>query len=120
MKRRDDKYLLDMLLSARAARDYMQGVDRAGLEVNTMLQDAVIRRLQILGEAASRISQATRAAHAGLPWAEMIGMRNRVVHEYFRLDLDVIWEVVCVDLVPLIAQLEQVVPPEDSTSQSHP
>lgn len=116
MKRRDETYLLDMLLAARAARDYTRGVDRAGLEMNNMLQDALVHRLQILGEAANRVSEATRAVHPELPWREMTGLRNRIVHEYARVDLDVIWQVVRVDLAPLIAQLERIVPPDEPAS----
>jgi len=115
MKQRDDTYLLDMLLAARRVRAYMEGVDRERLEADAVLQDPVAHRLQILGEAASRVSPSTRESHPGLPWREMTGLRNRIVHEYSRVDLDIIWEVVQGDLAPVIADLEGIVPPEGST-----
>ena len=69
-----------------------------------------MRRLEVLGEAARRVSAATRADLPGLPWRQMIGMRNRMIHEYDRVDLAVVWETVVRDLPPLITALEGVVP----------
>ena len=66
----------------------------------------------IIGEAASRISEETRARHPNIPWTQIIGMRNRIVHGYFAIRLDRVWQTVQDDLPPLIAQLEALVPPE--------
>lgn len=113
MTRPDAKYLLDMLLSARLARDYLRGVSREAFDASDLLRDAVVRRLEIIGEAAARISADTLAIHPVIPWREIVGMRNRLVHEYFQVDTDVVWEVVQHDLPKLIAQLEPLVPPEE-------
>jgi uncharacterized protein with HEPN domain len=88
-------------------------VDRDRFDSDGLLQDAVVRRLEIIGEAAGRVSPETVAAHPGIPWREIIGMRNRIVHEYFRIDLDVVWRVVQEDLQDLIDKLEPLVPGED-------
>jgi uncharacterized protein with HEPN domain len=73
----------------------------------------VIRPLEIIGEAARLVSQETRDTHPEIPWEQMIGMRNRLIHEYFRVNLTTVWETIQNDLPPLIAQIEPLVPPED-------
>ena len=75
-------------------------------------QLAILKAVEIIGEAASRISEETKAKHPGIPWSEIIGMRNRLVHGYFAVRLDRVWRTVQDDLPPLIAQLEALVPPE--------
>lgn len=79
-----------MLLSAKIAIDYLQEKSIDDLENNLLLQDAVIRRLLIIGEASSRISQNTQQSLLTIPWRLIKGMRNRLVHEYDDLDLDTI------------------------------
>jgi uncharacterized protein with HEPN domain len=111
---RDDVYLLDILVAARLALQYVSGKTRERFLGDVQLQDAVIRRLAVIGEAARRVSEATRLAHPSLPWHEMIGMRNIVVHEYDDVDLNVVWDAVARDLKPLVNALEKVVPPQES------
>jgi uncharacterized protein with HEPN domain len=76
--RRDEAYLLDILIAARRAMSYMEGSSREAFQENEMLQDAVIRPLEIIGEAAGRVSEAYREAHPEIHWHKMIGMRNRM------------------------------------------
>lgn len=106
---RDEAYLLDILESVRLALAYMEGVDQESYARNTQLQDAVIRRLEILGEAARRISEATRAAYPALPWRQMIGMRNHVIHVYDGVDIEVVWDTVQEDLPGLLAMLTEII-----------
>jgi len=110
--RRDEALLLDILIAARRAIKYMQGVSRADFEKNEMLQDAVTRPLEIIGEAAGQVSENYREAHADIPWHKMIGMRNRLIHEYFRVNYGAVWDTVKEDLPDLILLLEKLVPPE--------
>jgi uncharacterized protein with HEPN domain len=112
MKRPDPALILDMLLTARRAERFARGISRADLDKDEMRQDALVRALTVLGEAAGRVSEETRKEHSEIPWPQIVGMRNRLVHEYFRIDLDVVWNVVSVELRPLIAALEKIVPPE--------
>lgn len=79
---RDLAYMRDIPEAARLVLSYMKGVNRQAFEQNTQLQDAVIRRLEINGEAARCVSDETMVAHAGIPWRQMIGMRNQVIHMY--------------------------------------
>ena len=68
--------------------------------------------IEIVGEAASRISDEKRQAHQEIPWSDIVGLRNRIVHAYFEIDLAVVWNIVNDDVPALIRQLEQIAPPE--------
>jgi uncharacterized protein with HEPN domain len=71
-------------------------------------QDAVIRNLEIIGEAASRVSPALQAAHPDLPWEQMRGLRNRLAHAYFDVDLTIVWDVVERELPELGARVAAI------------
>ena len=76
------------------------------------MQDSVIRRFEIIGEAAGRVSQRFRDENPNVPWSEMRGMRNRVIHRYDDVDMELVWETVEQDIPRLIVQLEGLVPEE--------
>jgi uncharacterized protein with HEPN domain len=76
------------------------------------VQDAVIRRIEIVGEAARRVSQETRDKYPSIPWREMTSMRNLVIHEYDVVDIKQVWDTVQNKLPPLIEELSKIVPPE--------
>ena len=109
---RDDALLLDMLLSARHAVRFVAPLTLSEFENNDLHQLAILKAVEIIGEAASRITEETKAKHPGIPWSEIIGMRNRFVHAGFAIQRDFLWRTVQDDLPPLIAQLEALVPPE--------
>lgn len=88
---RDASHLLDIITSARMICRYLKGVERNEFMKNVQLQDSVIRRLGIIGEAAGRVSTRFREQNATIPWAQMIGMRNRTIHGYDAVDLDIVW-----------------------------
>ena len=73
-------------------------------------QDAVIRNLQVIGEAAKKVSAGFRAAHPDVPWKSMAGMRDRVVHDYFGVSLDIVWDVVANHLPRISDQLKKLLP----------
>jgi uncharacterized protein with HEPN domain len=89
---RDLHSLLDMLQSAQIVTDYLQGRSQNELTTDLQLQDAIIHRLLIIGEASKRVSEITRQTLPAIPWAAISGMRNRLVHEYDEIDLDVMWD----------------------------
>lgn len=111
---RDSEYLLDILEAARLALSYVAGKSEEQFFEDTQCQDAVIRRLEIIGEAARRLSEQTRAALPSLPWKAMIGMRNVMIHEYEEVDLEAVWNTVKNDLPGVIEALEPVVPPRNA------
>ena len=110
--RHDDAYLLDMLLAAREAVKFAAGLTYPQFEQDRMHQLAILKSIEVIGEAASQVSTDTREAHPEIPWHEIIGMRNRLVHAYFAVNLIRVWDTVQNDLPTLIAQLEPLVPPE--------
>ncbi len=105
---RDKEYLLDILEAAKLALEYVGDKTREEFFGDLQCQDAVIRRLEIIGEASRRISEETRAAFPDLPWSDMVGMRNVIIHEYDDVDLVIVWETVHNDLPPLIDALEKI------------
>ncbi|MBC7813252.1 MAG: DUF86 domain-containing protein [Burkholderiales bacterium] len=113
MNERDETLLRDMLDAARRATRFIEGQSRAALEDNDMLLGyAVVRAVEIVGEAASKVSPETRAALSQIRWKEIIGMRNRIVHDYLNVDYNIVWGVVSKDLPPLIDKLEKFISPE--------
>ena len=111
--RRDQSYLLDTLIAARNAMQFLEGISRDEFAESALHQNAVIRPLEIIGEAARLVSEETRQSHTEIPWGKMIGMRNRLVHEYFRVDLEAVWDTVHNDLPDLVRVVLPLIPPED-------
>ena len=94
---------------AREALQLSQGKNRGDLDTSRVLALASIHLLEIVGEAASRISPDIRARHPEVPWTEIIGLRHRLVHGYDQVDLDVLWQILTKDLPPLVESLESVI-----------
>ncbi|MCA1992227.1 MAG: DUF86 domain-containing protein [Coleofasciculus sp. S288] len=113
MPPRDLHYLLDILISARLALNYVSGKTWIEFLADIQFQDSVIRRVEIIGEAARRLSEETRISLSQIPWSDMIGMRNIMIHNYDQVNLEVVWNVVQTDLPSLIAELEKIIPPEE-------
>lgn len=86
----------------------MQGRNRADLNSDRQLVLALVKTIEIIGEAAFRISESTRAQVPEISWEDIVGMRHRLVHAYFDINLNVLWKTVQDDMAPLISRLEQV------------
>jgi uncharacterized protein with HEPN domain len=83
-------------------------LERAELDTNHMLELALTRLLEIVGEAANRVSEDTQKQHPEIPWRQIVGLRHRLIHGYDAVDLDILWDIVQYDLPPLIASLEEI------------
>lgn len=112
MLRDDDVYLLDMLIAAREALGFIRGLSREQFLESSLHQAAATRALEVLGEAARLVSPGTRDEHPEVPWERIIGMRNRLLHEYFRVNLAIVWQTIEEDIPPLIDVLTPIVPEE--------
>lgn len=112
--RGDETYLLDMLLAARDAEEFASELTFAKFEHDRLRQHAIIKAIEIIGEAASRVSAETRDLNPDIPWREIVGMRNWLVHAYFEVDVELLWETVQRDIPKLIALLEPSAPPEEA------
>ena len=116
MRQPDEAVLLDMLLFGRRIRDRMAGVTHDEFDGDEDLQLAITYLIQIVGEAASRVSQSLRDSYPQVPWTQIIGMRHRLVHDYLRVRTDVVWRTAMEDMPPLVAVLDAIVPQERETS----
>lgn len=112
MQRDDNAFLLDMVLAARDAVRFAAGLTHRQFEESRLHQNAILKAIEIVGEAAGRLSDATRNAHPEIPWTQVIGMRHRLVHGYFEVNLERVWETVQRDIPALIVQLEPLLPAE--------
>ena len=99
--------MTDVLDSARSIRTYLAGVSRESFMGDAEKQDAVLRRFEIIGEAASRLAPESQAQFPSLPFRAMRGMRNIIAHDYGEVDLELVWKTATVDLPVLIETLER-------------
>jgi uncharacterized protein with HEPN domain len=106
MRPEDAVRIRHMIDAAEVARSFIDGRQRSSLNEDRMLLFALVRAVEIIGEAASRVTLETRCAAPAVPWIAIIGMRNRLVHAYFDIDRDILWKTVTEeipDLIPLLA-----------------
>jgi uncharacterized protein with HEPN domain len=106
---RDAALLLDMLLAARDAQDFVAGLDAVQFLASRLHQSAVVRALEVIGEAAGKVSPGTQIAHQEIAWRDIIGMRHRLIHGYADVDLDLIWSVTQNRIPALIASIEKLI-----------
>lgn len=114
MSKTDECFLHHMVDAAQEAVTFMNGRTRADLQSDRMLALSATKDIEILGEAAARVSSATRALLPQFPWDRAISMRNRLVHGYFKIDFEVVWGTVHQDLPLMIEFIESLIP-SDST-----
>lgn len=107
MPKDDLTRLRHMLDAAREALSFADRKSRSDLGSDRKLALAIVKDIEMIGEAASKVSQETRASHPEIPWSDIINMRNRLIHAYFDIDIDVVWDTVTKDLPPFIALLEK-------------
>jgi uncharacterized protein with HEPN domain len=97
-----------MLDAAGKLQRFSAGRTRADLESDELLALGLVRLLEIIGEAATRVADDTRKRNAAVPWAQMIGMRNRLIHGYDVIDLDILWRTITDDVPALVCALEKI------------
>jgi uncharacterized protein with HEPN domain len=108
----DEVRLRHMLDYSRKAITMIRGRERQDLDSDEMLCLALTRLVEIVAEAATRVSQASQQRHGQIPWAQIVGLRNRLVHGYDAVDLDILWDIVQQDLPALIGALETILDEE--------
>lgn len=109
MQRDDSIRLRHMLDAAKEAKSFVWGKTREDLESDRKLVLALVKSIEVIGEAATKTSPHCREELPYIPWADIVGMRNRLIHAYFDINLDILWMTVVEDLPPLIAELERIV-----------
>jgi uncharacterized protein with HEPN domain len=112
--RKDDLIRLrHMLDAAKESISFTQNQTRDRLDTNRMLVLSVVKDIEIIGEAASKVTRKTQEQCPQIPWPDIVAMRNRLIHAYFDIDLDRVWDTVTEDLPPLIATLEAIISVEE-------
>ncbi len=111
MQRDDTVCIKHVLDAARKAVEFSKGRNRRDLDSDEKLALSLVHLLEIIGEAASGVSEDYRKEHPGVPWKNMIGLRNRLIHGYFDVNYDIVWDTVVSDLPPLITEMEKLLPP---------
>ena len=109
MARNDGERLSHMLEATQKASGLIEGLTLSDLKNDEIRALALTHLLEILGEAAKGVSEETRNAHPQIPWAQMAATRDRLIHGYFSVDLDIIWEIASHDLPPVVASLKAAI-----------
>ena len=105
---RDEVYLRHISDAVAAIEEYASGVTFEAFSGNRLLKDGVVRELEIIGEATKRLSAALIAAHPEVPWRDIAGMRDKLIHEYFGVDIEAVWRTVESDIPKLKAEVEKL------------
>lgn len=106
--------LKHMRQAASEALEFSQGCSRETLDRDRKLTLALVKEIEIIGEAATKVSVACRERHPQLPWRQIIGMRNRLIHAYHDVDLDVLWDTVTLSLDPLRQTIDSIIAHEET------
>ena len=108
MQRDDSIYLLHVRDAIEKIQGYTREVTEQSFRSNTLIQDAVIRQIEIIGEATNRISEKTRTPNSDIPWQDIAGMRDKLIHDYFGVDIEKVWLTVQVDIPVLKRQVSKI------------
>ena len=109
----DDTRLRHMLDAAQEAMGFVSRKNRQDLDMDRQLALSLVKCIEIVGEAASNVTEETRQQYKEIPWQVIVAMRNRLIHGYFDIDLDRVWDTVTDNLPGLIAELEKIIPSTD-------
>ena len=104
----DQHRIRHMIEAAQQAMYFMEGRQRGHLDTDVQLRLALLRALEVIGEAANKVTPETRAAHPEIPWTQVVGIRNRLIHAYFDIDLDIVWKTAAESLPELLSMLQAV------------
>jgi uncharacterized protein with HEPN domain len=106
--------LRHVLAAAKEAIEFAVDKTRKDLEKDRILTLAIIKSIEIIGEAASKVTEEFKSGNKNIPWDDIINMRHRLIHAYFDVNLDIVWQTVKTDLPDLIKALEEIIPPEET------
>jgi uncharacterized protein with HEPN domain len=109
MKKNDTLYLVHMVEQARKIQARVANLTRDQFDQSETHQLVLVHQVQIIGEAASRVSPETRETIPAIPWRQIVGMRNRIVHDYLEINYDVVWSVAIQSVPELLSVLEPLV-----------
>jgi uncharacterized protein with HEPN domain len=114
MSKRDWKlFLFDILEAIRRIEKYIEDMNYEAFLRDTKTQDAVVRNLEIIGEAARKVPESIKERYSKVPWSQVIGLRNRLIHGYFVIDYDIVWYIISNELKELKQEVEEMLKGEE-------
>jgi len=109
MKDRNEKlFLADIQECCQKIERYIAGINKEDFLADEILQDALVRNIEIIGEASKNLSEKTREENTNVPWRDVMRMRDKIVHHYFRLNLEIIWRTVTEDIPALKIEINKI------------
>ena len=108
MKKDDTVYLHHILDAINAIEEYLRGVNEENFKATRLLQDGTIRQIEVIGEAIRHISKDTRKTYPEIPWQDIAGMRDKLIHDYFGVDIEKVWDTAWQDLPVLKEQVIRI------------
>jgi uncharacterized protein with HEPN domain len=108
MQRDETIYLRHILDAIAKTEKYLRGIDQRTFRQDTLIQDGVIRQIEIIGEATRRLSRTFRSQHAHIPWEAIAGMRDKLIHDYFGVDIETVWLTAIEDLPLLKREIQAI------------
>lgn len=108
MKKDDTVYLRHILDAIEMIEGYVGGYSENEFLTHAMVKDAVVREMEIIGEAAKNISEEYKGNHPEIPWGQMVGIRNKIIHEYFNVNFPIVWDTIQGDLPPLKDEIKKL------------
>ncbi len=106
---RDSATFLDIVLAARDVIEFPAGVERGEFLRNRILQSAILHKLMVIGEAVKRLSNETRDRHPQIPWKDIAGLRDKLIHDYGQIDLGQVWDITQTRIPDLLKQIEPLI-----------
>ncbi len=108
MLKNDDIYIEHIIESLKKIQNYSNAISKEEFYNNTLIQDACIRQFEIIGEAAKKVSDDFKEKHLNIPWKDMAGMRDKLIHDYIDIDIDIVYKTIIDDVIELIIKLEKL------------
>lgn len=118
-KRTEEDYLRDILEASRRIFSYTESMNYEDFLRDIKTQDAVMRNIEIIGEATKNISAEIRIEHREIPWKSLAGMRDKLIHDYFGVNIDIVWGVLAGDLPKLVDQIGQILSNSDENKKQN-